>query len=104
MIYPFQPVDGSNQSISATASSLRAAILKQPAGKHQLRLANNSATAVRYKVGGSGVIATGSDPVLPAGSVEVITVLNPDNNPQGFVAAVTDSGSATLEFCTGHGL
>lgn len=104
MLYPFQPIDESTVAISATTASGRAAILKQPTGKHQLRLANNSATAVRYRVGGSAVAATAASPVLPAGAVEVVSVQNSTNNPQGFVAAITDSGTATLEITTGAGL
>jgi hypothetical protein len=55
-------------------------------------------------VGGSGVTATSASPVLPAGAVEIISVSNTDASPQGFVAAITDSGTATLEFCTGTGV
>ena len=104
MQYPFTPIDDANVAVAATTTSARAAIAKQPSGKHQLRLVNNSATPVRYKVGGSGVTATAASPVLPPGAIEVITVSNAEASPQGYVAAITDSGSATLEFCTGAGV
>ena len=104
MQYPFTPIDDANVAISASTTSARAAIARQPSGKHQLRLVNASTTPVRYKVGGSGVTASAASPLLPAGAVEVITVSNSDANPQGYVAAVTDSGTATLEFCAGAGL
>jgi hypothetical protein len=101
---PFQPVDGSTAAISSSTTSARTAILKQPSGRHQLRLVNNGSSAVRYKVGGSAVTATSADPALPAGAVEVITVRNNPDNPEGYVAAITDSGTSSLEITTGMGI
>jgi len=103
MMQPFHPVDDATASISATTTSARAAIKKPRTGQFQLRLANTGSALVRYRVGGSTVDAAATDPALPAGAVEVITV-NGGRNADTHVAAKTDSGSSTLEITTGSGL
>jgi hypothetical protein len=102
---PFQPVDGSTAAMSAsTSTGTRTAILKQPTGRHQLRIANIGAGVGRYKVGDVAVQAGSTDSALPAGAVEVITVQNNPDNPQGYVSVITDSGTTTMEITTGHGI
>ncbi|MFZ5720311.1 MAG: hypothetical protein ACOY5Y_12725 [Pseudomonadota bacterium] len=101
---PFIPVDDATATISATTSSASAAIKAQPTGAHQLRLFNAGSATVFWAAGAAAVTAATSDIPLPAGAIEVITLPNGTVGPATHIAAITESGTATLYVTTGQGL
>ena len=100
----FHPVDGATVVVSASTSSARAALAKQPTGAHQVRLANGSGQVAYYRIGDAAVAATTSDILLPNGAVEVITVLNPERSPETYVAVILAAGTGNVHVTTGYGL
>lgn len=101
---PFTPIDDATSSISAATSTSNTAIRQQPTGAHQLRLFNLGPSVVFWAIGPAGVTAALTDVPLPVGAIEVITVPNAGAAPLTHVAAITQSGTATLYLTTGQGL
>lgn len=101
---PFTPADDATSSVAATASTSNAAIRQQPTGAHQLRLFNLGPSTVFWALGPTGVTAAVTDVPLPVGAIEVITVPHAGVAPLTHVAAITQSGTATLYLTTGQGL
>lgn len=102
---PFTPADDATSSINVTTSSNSAPIRLQPTGAHQLRLFNLGPSVVFWALGPTGVTAAAAaDIPLPVGAIEVITVPNTGASPLTHVAAIAQSGTATLYLTTGQGL
>lgn len=81
-------------SLSTSTTSARVAL---PSGANVL-LVNNGSADLYYKLGSSTVAATTADFPLPAGRAIVVSA-----GSNGYVAAITGSGSTTLAVTTGSG-
>lgn len=101
---PFTPVDDATASIAATTSSANAALKQQPTGGCQLRLYNAGASTVFWALGNAAVAAALTDIPLPSGAIEVVTLANGTSGPATHIAAITQTGTATLYATTGQGL
>lgn len=101
---PFTPADDATSSIAVTTSTANGPIRLQPTGAHQLRLFNLGPSVVFWALGPTGVTAATTDIPLPVGAIEVVTVPNAGAAPLTHVAAITQSGTATLYVSTGQGL
>jgi hypothetical protein len=102
---PFHWLEDSTVSISVSGTSAAGALLKVPTGRVQIRFHNRGTVPVHIRKGtSSAVTALTTDMALAAGSVEVFTLNNNPASPITHVAAITDSGTATLDVTTGAGI
>lgn len=100
----FHPLDRATTTISASTSSARGAIARQPTGRHQVRLCNATGQTAFYRLCDSDDNATTADVPLPDGGVEVVTVGNADAAPITHVAVILATGSGSFYVTTGRGL
>ena len=100
----FHPIDRATTTISASTTSARGAIAKQPSGRHQLRLTNATGQTAFYRLCDSDDDATTADIPLPDGAVEVVTVENAEKLPITHVAVILAAGSGSFYVSTGRGL
>lgn len=98
---PFRPIAGSTVTIAATTTSANVAIPASATGATAVRVVMSAGTAdVRVRSGvGSGTTATSGDPLVKNASTEVFGI----NASDTYVAAITPSGTATVEFTFGFG-
>ena len=98
---PFRPIFGSVVSIAATTTSGNIAIPISAYGATAVRITVSTGTAnVRVRTGvGAGTAAVAADPLFSATGIESIGI----NAIDTFVAAKTDAGTCTVEFCFGFG-
>jgi hypothetical protein len=101
---PFHPVDDATTTIAASTASVRGAIKKRPTGEFQIRIHNAAAALAFYRIGDSTVVATNTDIPLPAGALEVVTVMDSDATPETHVAAILASGTGSIYITSGAGL
>jgi len=100
----FHPIDRATTTISASTSSARGAIAKQPSGRHQVRLNNATGQRAFYRLCTVSDDATTADIPLEAGALEVVTVNNTDRAPITHVAVILSTGSGSFYVSTGHGI
>lgn len=102
---PWFPIDRATTQISASTTSASGAILRQPTGRHQLRIYNRAAATAHYRLvsAAAGVASITEDPGLPAGGIEVITVENAEGALRPYLAVVLEAGAGTVEISTGVG-
>jgi hypothetical protein len=100
----FFPIDRATTTISASTSSARGAIAKQPSGKHQVRLYNGTGQVAFYRLCDLNDDATTADIPLADGAIEVVTVENADALPVTHVAVILSTGSGSFYVTTGHGI
>lgn len=104
---PFQPLNGSTVSLSASTSSSSVTLVGLPSGgggsKRQFRL-HNAGSVLVFVVQGvcSGLTATTASLPIPAGAVEVLSFDASDT--RACLAGITTSGTATLYVTTGEGI
>jgi len=101
---PFHPVDDATTTLAAGTTSVRAAIKKRPTGEFQIRIHNAAAALCFYRIGDDAVTATSTDVPLPSGAIEVVTLDNPDADPETHIAAILASGTGSVYVTTGGGL
>jgi hypothetical protein len=95
---------GATVSLAVTTASASVALTGAAGkGKQQVRLYNAGTALIFYKIGASGVAAAVTDVPLPAGMVEVITVLDAGGSAR-FIAAIAGTGTATLYATVGQGI
>jgi hypothetical protein len=97
----FKPIPGSTVSIAATSTSGNVAIPAAALMATAMRMVVTTGTAnVRVRSGvGSGTTAVATDMLFLNGTVEAVAI----NSSDTYVAAKTDSGTATIEFTFGFG-
>lgn len=100
----FHPIDRATTTIAASSTTARGAILKQPTGRHQIRLLNNTGQLAYYRLTTVTGTATTADTPLLDGAIEVVTVENPDNSPITHVAVILGTGTGSFFVTTGAGL
>jgi hypothetical protein len=102
----FKPIPGSTVSRTVTNASANVALPTVALGATSVRVVFTAGTAgARFRAGPSNAVAaTSADPLLPnPGSPWVYSeVFGIDPNTT-YVAAITDSGTCTVEFCFGVG-
>lgn len=105
MMPPFHPIDRATATISASTTSARAAIPKQPSGRHQVRIFNGTAEQAYYRICGVTDDATSADIPLPSGAIEVVTVQNADaDSAKSHVAVILAASTGSVFVTTGHGI
>lgn len=105
MMYPFHWLEDATVSIACSVASAVGALLKMPTGKTQLRFHNRGTVVVHIRKGTSAsTTALVTDMAIAPGSVEVLSVNNTERAPITHIAAITDSGTATLDVTTGAGI
>lgn len=103
MARSFKPYQTALLSVSASSASV---LIPQTNDiqKH-VRIANNGSVAAYIKCGGAGVAATTSDLVVLPGTVELFyvdAVPGVDNANENYVAAITASGTTSLNITSGE--
>lgn len=112
---PFRPIQGSNATFAATAStgSARLALVIPNAGAHaqlRVRILNIGPSEAFVALGGASVTVTAGGAVsnandggfcLPVGAIEVFELLPGDTN---LVAICASGGTATLRASIGYGV
>lgn len=102
-VYPFHPITNSTVSISATTSTARVALTFPTApGRFVLRIHNAGPNTAFINRGDAAVDAAVTNMPIPAGAIEVITILNTDKNRVTHVAAITATGTAVVYFTPGE--
>lgn len=98
---PFRPIAGSTVSIAATSTSGNVAIPTVALGATAMRVVFLTGTADgRFRTGvGNTLAAVAADPLVKNGVTEVFGI----NANDTYVAAKTDAGTCTMEFCFGFG-
>lgn len=98
---PFRPVWGATVTIAATSTTGNVAIPTAAQFATAVRVVTSTGTAdVRVRSGvGNTTAAVAGDPLVKNASTEVFCI-NPTDT---YVAAKTDSGTATVEFTFGFG-
>lgn len=102
---PFSPTFGAKKEISTTASASSATLIASaPGGPIQVRICNRGTGDAAYRFGGSSVAAVfTADPVLPAGGVEIVTILPSFGNPDIYVSTIAGGSIGTVEVTPGVG-
>lgn len=101
--YPFHPIPDATVSISATTTTGNVALGRPlAAGRFVLRIHNAGPSTIFFNRGGSAVTAATTNMPVPAGAVEVVTILNTEKDRVTHVAAITASGTATVYFTIGE--
>jgi len=105
---PFSPIHGATIAIAASSAGSAAAAFPAgvlPGGAYQVRVHNAGASTAFVDFGAADVVAgTGDDLPIPAGAVEVLTVVSTEQNRVTHAAAITASGTATVYFTPGAGI
>lgn len=106
----FQPIASSAVTVSASTSSSRTALSTNKAFAHipgqdvrwqQVRVRNKGLVDVHIEFGDSSITASTTTSLsVGPGGVEIFTV---DKNTVTHIAAITVSGSATVEASVGYG-
>ena len=106
---PIAPLYGSRRDVTTTSSASSATLIAaQVTLPCQLRIVNRGTDYGAYRVGGSTVAASWTtDPTLPSGGVEVITVpIGGDNDGVAdiYVSTIAGSSIGSMEFTIGRGV
>ena len=109
---PFCPKFGSRVDVATTGSASAVTLLASGVTlPFQIRIVNRGTDYGAYRIGNSsgsdGAASWTTDPTLPAGGVEIITIPNRgDTNgiTDVYVSTIAGSAIGTMEFTLGHGI
>ena len=108
---PFCPRFGSRVDVTTTSSASAATLIaSQVTLPVQIRIVNRGTDYGAYRIahGSAGAVASWTtDPTLPSGGVEVITMPNRgDTNgvTDIYVSTIAGGSIGTMEFTIGHGI
>lgn len=102
----FAPTFGAKKEATVSTTASSATLLANAVnGPVNFRIVNNDTVRVAYRFGDSTVSAVlASDPSLPAGAVEIITVIGKGVDIYFSVIGDTGASGAKFEACPGQGI
>jgi len=104
---PFHWLESGTVSLACTSTSGNVALpANKPTGRFQIRVHNKGPNTAFIRKGTDNTVAAATtDMPIPAGAVEVFTLMNREASPITHIAGICASGeTATLYFTVGAGI